>query len=58
MQYDIRSDLLIEALSIDTDGIVSDVRNENNLTITTVDVIDENITKKRRENILLLSLMI
>ncbi len=58
MQYDIRSDLLIEALSIDTDGIVSDVRNENNLTITTVDVIDEDITKKRRENILLLSLMI
>ena len=51
MQYDIRSDLLIEALSIDTDGIVSDVRNKNNLTITTVDVIDEDI-------ILLLSLMI
>ena len=48
MQYDIRSDLLIEALSIDTDGIVSDVRNENNLTITTVDVIDEDITKKKK----------
>ena len=48
MQYDIRSDLLIEALSIDTDGILSDVRNENNLTITTVDVIDEDITKKKK----------
>ena len=44
-KYNIRSDLLIEAIKMDSKGIVSDIKTKNNLTITKVEVIDEEIIK-------------
>ena len=47
-KYNIRSDLLIEAIKMDSKGIVSDIKTKNNLTITKVEVIDEEIIKKKK----------
>lgn len=59
-KYDIKSDLMIEAvdLSEKKEGIVSNIKHINNITITDVIVNNENLIKKKKVNILLLNLII
>ena len=58
-KYDIKSDLMIEAvdLSEKNEGIVSNIKYINNITITDVIVNNENLRRKK-VNILLLNLII
>lgn len=49
LKYNIRSDLMIEAVDLNKEnkGIVSNIKKINGITITTVDVIDEKTIKKK-----------
>ena len=49
-KYDIKSDLMIEAvdLSEKNEGIVSNIKHINNITITDVIVNNENLIKKKK----------
>jgi len=50
MNYSIKSDLMIEAVdfSKENKGIISNIENNGDLTITTVEVSDDNVINKKR----------